>query len=189
MKIELDIDPQDLTKSLKETLDALPQEKRIEIARRTMEAWLRDPWDIERTAKEREVIERMRQRHLSQESDDQIRRRWDFKQAMGDWKSTKETMVQTITGEISAAYREEVRKVIENDPKIQAMKEEVVQMIRTTFPKAVHDAMVQWMASSMSLMFETTMGIRQSAEATSKLNEEMANRLLQVEGRLANRMS
>lgn len=124
------------------------------------------------------MIERIRQKGFSEESDDEIRRGWDFKQAMGDWKSTKETMIETITKEISAAYREEVRKVIENDPKIQAMKDEVVQIVRTTFPKAVHDAMVQWMASS--LMFETTMGIRNSSEDVQKMQADLFNRLNQT---------
>lgn len=187
MKIELDVDPKDLAKSMKEILDTLPPEKRAEIARSTMEAWLREPYDAERKVKEREVVEKLmaKDSYGRKETEQEIRSGYAFRQEMGGWKSTKEVMVETVTRETIAAYKAEVSKVVETDPKIQAMKDEVVQIIRETFPKAVHDAMVQWMASSMQTMFETTMGIRQSAEDASKMQQNVFSRLSEVEGRLA----
>lgn len=192
MKIELDVNPGDLAKTVTEILNTLTPEQKTDIAKQTMEKWLREPYDIERQAKEREVINHIQANmpsYREKETEPQIRNGYDFQQKMRDFRSTKETMIKAITDEIASAYKAEVKKTVENDPKIQAMKEEVTKIIRETFPKAAHEAMVTWMASSMQAVFETTMGIRQSYESEQKLQQDIQTRLGNVEARVSGRMS
>lgn len=191
MKIELDVNSGDLAKSVNEIMSNLTPEQKLELAKQTMEKWLREPYDFERVARERDVIEGIRAKDTygRKETEPQIRGGYEFSNSMRDWKSTKETMVSTITREIMEAYKAEVKKVVESDPKIAAMKDEVVAIIKSKFPQAVHDAMVTWMAESMQAMFETTMGIRQNAAVNEKYQSELQTRLMQVEAVVQGRMS
>jgi hypothetical protein len=191
MKIEIDVDPKDLAKSMKEILDTLPPEKRVEIARDTMQAWLKEPYDAERLVKERAVLETLmsKQGYGRKESEKEARSSWEFAEEMKKFRSTKDTMIETITREISASYQAEVKKVVESDPKVQAMKDEVIQIVRETFPKAFHEAMVAWTANNLQMMFETVMGVRQAGEAFQKVQADIVNRLGQVENRMAGRIS
>jgi hypothetical protein len=191
MKIEIDVDPKDLAKSMKEILDTLPPEKRVEIARDTMQAWLKEPYEAERLAKERAVLETLmsKQGYGRKESEKEARSSWEFAEEMKKFRSTKDTMIETITREISASYQAEVKKVVESDPKVQAMKDEVIQIVRETFPKAFHEAMVAWTANNLQMMFETVMGVRQAGEAFQKVQADIVNRLGQVENRMAGRIS
>jgi hypothetical protein len=191
MKIEIDVDPGDLAKSMKEILDTLPPEKRVEIARDTMQAWLKEPYDAERLVKERTVVETLcsKSGYGRKESEKEARGSWEFAEEMKKFRSTKETMIETITRETVSFYQAEVKKVVEGDPKIQAMKDEVVQIVRETFPKVFHDAMVAWTSNNLQMMFETVMGVRQSGEAFQKVQAEIVDRLGQVESRMAGRMS
>jgi len=192
MKIELDVNPQDLTKSLTEILSTLTPEQKLSIAKDTMEKWLREPYDAERIAKEQDVIDAIKKdqetrSYRGKETEQEIRSGYEFRQKMEGFRSTKATMVKEITQAVIESYQSQVKQVIQSDPKIQAMKDEVIAVIKETFPKVAHDAMVQWMASSMQKMFETTMGINQFAEHTQKFQQDLQNRLGQVEGRLAGR--
>lgn len=189
MKIELEVDPKDLTKSLKEILDTLSPENRLELARRAMESWLREPYDIERKVKEQQEVERIKNQHSygRKETEEEIRSGYQLREAMRDWKSTKEQMITTVTQEIASSYKAQVKEVIESDPKIQAMKEEVVKIVKETFPTMVHEAMVAFMASNMHMMLSSAMGSEQVAKRVESLQSAVAQRLNEVESRVASR--
>lgn len=192
MKIELDVNPQDLTKSLTEILNSLTPEQKAAIAKETMEKWLREPYDAERIAKEQSVVDAIKKDqekrgYRSNETEQEIRGGYEFRRQMEGFRSTKAIMIKEITQAVIESYQSQVKQVVESDPKIQAMKDEVVVIIKETFPKTVHEAMMQWMASSMQKMFETTMGINQFAENSQKFQQDVANRIGQIEGRLSGR--
>lgn len=190
MKIELEVDPKDLTKSLKEILDTLPPEQRQELAKKTMEAWLKAPYDIERKVKEREVVERLKgkRNYGRPETEEEIRSGYDFRNEMQGWRSTKDQMVETITREIADQYKTAVREVLAQDPKIQAMKEEVTAIVKETFPRIFHEAMVAWTASNIQNMLDASMGFKAIAEHQEKLQQAVGQRLMDLEGRMASRM-
>jgi hypothetical protein len=192
MKIELEVDPTDLAKSLKEILDTLPPADRLELARKAMESWLRDPIDAERRAKERWAIDKIKadsgNGYGSVKNDEEARRDWRFNDLMKGFKSTKEQMIETITQEISANYKAQVKNVIESDPRIQVMKDEVVKIVKETFPAMVHDAMVTFMSSNMHMMLMSSMGAEAVAKRVESLQSAVAQRLNEVESRVASRM-
>lgn len=190
MKIELEVDPKDLTKSLKEILDTLPPEQRLELARKAMETWLREPYDIERKVREREVIENLKNKsnYGRPETEEEIRNSYGFRNAMQEWRSTKERMIETITKEISDQYKAAVREVLAQDQKIQAMKDEVVKIVKETFPKIFHEAMVAWTASNIQTMLESSMGVKTIAENQDKLHQAVGQRIMDLESRMASRM-
>jgi hypothetical protein len=190
MKIELEVDPKDLTKSLKEILDTLPAEQRLEIAQRAMTNWLKEPYDIERKAKELELVASLREKSYSGrvETDAEVRQGWKFQEAMRGWKSSKETMISEITAQIVADYKAQVKAVIESDPKIQAMREEVTKIVKETFPTMVHQAMVTFMASNMTMMLNSAMGVEHITKQVEGMQSAVAQRLNEVESRVASRM-
>jgi len=188
MKIELDVNPADLTKSLAEILGSLKPEERAAIAKETMEKWLREPYDAERQAREAMCVEAIKAEQKGggyrSESDSEIRSGYRFREMMRDFRSTKETMVREITGAVIEAYKANVKHVVESDPKIQAMKDEVIQVIKEKFPQSVHDAMVAWMAGSMEQMFKSTMGIEHFAKRVQDHQTHLHDRLSSVEARM-----
>lgn len=190
MKIELDVNPGELSKSVVDIINNLTPEQKVDIARQTMEKWLREPYDIERQAKEREVVAALianRPSYRERETEEQIRKGYDFQQAMRDFQSTKEIMIKQITQAITEMYKSEVKKVVETDPKIQAMKDEVIATIKEKFPETANKAMMLWMASSMAAMFDTTMGIKQFAESVEQDRKNLSDRISQVEVKVAGR--
>lgn len=192
MKIELDVNAAELTKSLSEILSSLTPEQRVQIATETMQRWLREPYDAERQAREAMAVESVKQEMAKsgyrQETDSEIRNGYRFRQFMEGFKSTKEVMVKEITLAVIDAYKTEVKKVVESDPKIQAMKDEVVAILKEKFPEAVHDAMVTWMASSMENMFKSTMGIERFAQRVQDHQNYIQSRIAGVEQAVQARM-
>ena len=190
MKIEIEVNPGEVGKSLKDILDTLPAPDRLELARKAMEAWLRSPNDIERKAKEQAEVERIMKKDSwgRKESEAEIRGGYEFRNAMQGWKSTKEQMVEMITQEITANYKAQVKAVIESDPKILAMKEEVIKIVKETFPTMVHEAMVAFMATNMNTMLNSAMGVEQVNQQVNSLQSAVAQRLNEVESRVASRM-
>lgn len=192
MKIELDVNPAELTKSLAEILGSLTPEQKLSIAKETMEKWLREPFDAERQAREAMVIDQMKKEQETsgyrKDSEQEIRSGYRFRERMQDFKSTKETMVREITLAVIDAYKTQVKQVVESDPKIQAMKDEVIAIIKEKFPESVHDAMVTWMASSMENMFKATMGIEHFAQRVQDHQNYMQSRIAGVEQAVQARM-
>jgi hypothetical protein len=190
MKIEIEVNPGEVGKSLKDILDTLPASDRLELARKAMEAWLRSPHDIERKAKEQQEVERLLRKDSwgRKETEAEVRSGYSFREAMQGWKSTKEQMVEKITQEITADYKAQVKAVIESDPTIQAMKEEVIKIVKETFPTMVHQAMVTFMASNMTMMLNSAMGVEQVAKQVEGMQSAVAQRLNEVESRVASRI-
>lgn len=190
MKIEIEVNPGELTKSLKEILDTLPPDQRLELARKAMETWLKEPYDIERKAKEQAEVERIKHKDSwgRKETETEIRCGYDFRNSMQGWKSTKEQMVENITREISEQYKASVKEVIANDPKIQAMKDEVIQIVKENFPKIFHQAMVVWTASNVQSMLDTTLGFKALEDGTQKMAQNVSQRLMNLEGQVSSRM-
>ena len=185
MKIELEVDPGQLGKTLTEILQSLTSEERKGLARSAMESWLRDPMDIERRAKEQDVIEAIKRSSFSRsETDDEIRRGWDFRNKMNDFRSTKERMIDAITAEVAAHYKAEVSRVVESDPRIQAMKDEVVKTVLEAFPRTVHDALVLWVAGNLQRAMDGLESIALKAGDIETQQKQMADRLLAIGSRV-----
>lgn len=151
MKVTLDIDSNAVGGSIAEMLTSLSQEDRRAVCCKVMEAWLRDPGDIERKAHEQDVIANMRAASYSDRdlSDDKIRDGWSFKDRMNGFRTTREKMVATIETEIEKHYAEAVAEYVRADPAVAKMKTAAIANVRKSFPKMVSAAIVAWVASGL----------------------------------------
>jgi len=182
MKIELDIDPGKLGEAAGDIMNALTPEQRMTLATQAMEKWLREPFDIERKAQEAKVLDKLRHRQSygRQETDEQIRGGYEFRNEMTGWRSSKEQMIETIGNAVIAHYKAEVTRVIEKDPKVQAMRDEVTKLMLETFPKVAHDAMTVFVTTQFQSMLETTHGLSARVDQIGKQTEHVAQRLMAI---------
>jgi hypothetical protein len=182
MKIELDIDPGKLGAAAGDIMNALSPEERKAMAVQAMEKWLRDPVDIERQAKETEVVEKLKKRssYGRTETDKEIRGGYEFRNEMQDWRSSKERMIEEITSGILSHYKSEVTRVIEADPRVQAMKAEVTKVMLETFPKVAYDAMTIFVSEQFKSMLESTHGLQVRVDSMSQRTEQVSQRLMQI---------
>lgn len=188
MKVEIDVDPGQVGQSLKDVLGSLTLEERRALAVKTMESWLRDPYDVERVAKERWAVDEVKAKYAGEyggpKDDQAARQHYRFREMMEKWRSTKEIMVETITREIVDHYKAEVKRTVETDPKIQAMKDEIVKVMIETFPKIAHDAMTLWVASNFQNMFLATANLEAQVKQMGETMNGVSQRLFQIGSRV-----
>jgi hypothetical protein len=185
MKIELDVDPGQLGKSLTDILGALSADEKKALATRTMESWLRAPEDVERITRDRWAIERVREEtkgnhYYKDQTDEQIRREHRYESMMRGWRSSKEEMVDGITRQVIEFYKAEVKQAVETDPRIQAMKAEVVKVMLETFPKLAYDAMVVHVASSFQKLMDDSQTLGAKMGSLEQHTQGITKRLLEI---------
>ena len=184
MKIELDVDPGQLGKSLVDIMGSLTEEERRTLARNALETWLRDPGDIERSTRERWAIDQVKAQSRGDfrevKTDEEAKNSYRYGEFMRGWKSSKEQMVDKITAEILEHYKTEVTKVVREDPKVLAMQAEVVKIMMETFPKIAHDAMTVFVAEQFRSMLDATHTLKTRVDGMQASTEVVAQRLMHV---------
>lgn len=188
MKIELDVDPGQLGKSLADIMGSLTADEKRAMAKSALEGWLREPYDIERAEKERWAIEQVkiqsRNEYRQVVTDKEARESYRFGDFMRNWKSTKEEMVEKITAEVIAHYKAEVTRIVQEDPKVLAMRAEVVKIMMETFPKIAHEAMTVFVVEQFRGMLEATHGLQARLDHMGTQTSDVASRLMQVATRV-----
>lgn len=184
MKVQIEVDESAVGKTVEEILKNLPAEKQQEIAREVMKQWLdQNIHTNERALHEKEVIAKIRQdSYWRDKSEADIRTCHSFGNAMSAFRSSKEIMVKAISDEVISYYKEMVKDLVEKDPVLAAMREQVAQVVRESYPKMVHDALLHWFSGRMNaVMDETQNALRQIPDITSFQNK-LADRLEQISG-------
>lgn len=185
MKISIDVDEGMVGKSVEDILKGLAPEERTKIAEEIMKEWLVTTFhDSERAVKEKQVIDQLRKddqwNNLKGKTDDQIRSDYDMRRKMEGWKSSREIMIATITQQMATAYKDYVKEIVENDPSFKTMKEEVAKIVRESFPKMVHDAMIAWFAEQMGTVMKGVHDSMVQIPQLATFQQELATRLGQV---------
>jgi len=154
MKLELTIDATNIKETLGETFKSLTPEEKKELALKVLQGWLAEPYDVERQAWVQEKLVEVRNGRYADDfkgkSDTYVMDHYGARDSFKNFVSSRELMINTITSEVTTHYKNEIKTMIESDPKIQAMKEVTMEEIRENFPKYSHDALMYWFSESMS---------------------------------------
>lgn len=188
MKVQLEIPEGEVGKSVVDILGSLSYDDKKELARQVMKEWLeKASGNSEMALRVKELLVEIRAKkdsYYTAKSDDDIKDSYAFKEALRSWKSSHEKMTEEVTRAVADFYKEQVREVVQRDPRTVAMAHEVAQLVKEQLPKAVHDAMVAWFLKHSGGVLE---GLGNATALLGNLDEfkrDMTNRLGQVAQRV-----
>jgi len=189
VKIQLEVPEGEIGKSVVDILNGLNHDDKKELARQVMKDWLEKASGAgERALREKELVAEFKagkeSHYYAGKSDVDIRDSYSFKETMKNWRSSHEKMTEVVTREVAEFYKEQVRELVQRDPRAVAMVHEVAQLVKERLPQAVHDAQVAWFLQHMRGVLE---GLGQ---ATSQLGnfEEFKRTLTDRLGQVASRV-
>lgn len=180
MKVELEIPEGDIGKSVHDILKNLAWDQKRELCRQVMLDWISSNiHKNERELREKELVEEIRKSETwyHGKSDKDIRDSHTFTEMMRTWRNSHEIFVKEISEETIRFYKEEVRKIVEHDPAIQAMRHEVAQIVKETFPKMVHDAILEWFGKGVGEVLQGAMGALRQVQDFHSFNQDVGSRL------------
>jgi hypothetical protein len=188
MQVTLNIDA-NLAGSVAEVFAQLKPEDKRSLALAIMEKFLSEPHTLERAAFEAEVISDIRDRNeeiwtsgygrrlASACNEAEIRGSSDFRDRLAKYKSTRERMVEAITGAAIDSYRAAAKSLVESDTQIEKVKGEVLEQIRQDFPKYVHDAMAAWFVQGLVNMKDGMMQALMQAHTNEAFRNSVTEKL------------
>jgi hypothetical protein len=180
MKIEIEVPEGDVGKSVQEILKNLGWDQKRELCRQIMLEWLSSGIHVnERALHEKDLIEEIRKTedYYRNKSDADIRESYGFKEKMRSWRSSHEIFVQQTSEEAIRFYKEQVRDIVERDPAIKAMRHEVAQIVKESFPKMLHDAVMESFASNVAVIVQGAMGALRQIPDVQGFTTDVASRL------------
>lgn len=189
VQVTLNIDA-NLAGSVAEVFAELTPADKKQLALAVMEKFIAEPHKAEREAYELSVIQDLRDRKVEiytgsyssrksadSLSDAEIRSSSEFRDRLAKFKSTRETLIEEITKAAVETYRSEVKRVVESDPQIAAVKEKVIAAIREDFPKYVHDAMSAWFVAGLTSMQTGMMSALMQAGNAEQFSKHIMQKL------------
>lgn len=143
VKIELSVDGAALQASVSETLNALSNEKRLELVEKVIEKvvyqFLTEPHDQERKLFDIDLRRRLESTNNS----------WRIAEYSKQHKTVRETILETVSQAVVGVFEKRVIDLIENDEQLKMKYEVVKQNLIREFPTMVQRSMVAWFASGM----------------------------------------
>lgn len=185
MKIEINVGEESVGKSIQEVFAALTQEERKDLARQVMLQHLNTPQDAERTIFENQKAkEFVDPKSYDMKTEADVRQSYKFREACRTFVSSKEVMVKEVSAAAIAHYKEVVRELVRNDPKVLAMKDEVIQIVRSTLPAVLHDCMVAMFGQAISAQLNSMWDVKSRLDQLALKETSVQERLAQVAQRV-----
>lgn len=186
MKIEIEIGEGQVGQSVQDILATLGPDDRKAMAREVMTKWLADTLHAdERQVRESEVIAKIQHDNKSSNYDrndtvEQIRSGYKFRDMMGTFKSSRDVLVGQVGAEVINYYKDHVKAMVEGDPTLQRMRDEVGKLVVELFPKMVHDAVTAWFGIHIETIVRGAIQASLQLPEISKFQQEVAQRLGQI---------
>jgi hypothetical protein len=186
MKIEIEVGEGNIGQSVQDILQTLGPDERKILASEVMAKWLADTLHSdERGVKESEVIARIQGENKSSQYSRndtvaEIRGGYKFQDQMRGWKSSRDVLVEKVGAEVATYYKEQVKQLVEGDPTLLRMREEVGKIVVELFPKMVHDAVVAWFSGHIETVVQGAMRASTQLPEIAKFQEQVAQRLGQI---------
>lgn len=154
MQITINLEAGQVGETLGQTLSTLTEDQKQAVALEALKNWLKDPYQTERLAYSQSVIRELREdtfhgSDLKNKTDEEVMKHYRFNERMHKFITTKETMIRSITSEVIAYQKEQIREEIKNDPTMNQVMEATMLNIKENFGKFVHDAMIAWFCQNM----------------------------------------
>lgn len=156
MQVTINVDSSTIGGTVEEVFKSLSPEDKKELARQLMVEVLTSPNGAERKVYEDRLAEQIYEKNKNSSYDreryaspDRAKESYEFRNAIGSYKSSREIMVGEIVQSACAHYKAQVAELVANDPQMIAMYEETREAMIANYPAMVQAAMIHWMAGQM----------------------------------------
>ena len=156
MQVTVNIDSATIGGTVEEVFKSLTEEDKKDLARQLMLEVLTKPNATERKVYEDRLAEQIYEKNKNSSysndrysSPEKAKDSYEFRSAVGAYKSSREIMVGEIVQSACAHYKAQVAELVANDPQMIAMYEETREAMIANYPAMVQAAMIHWMAGQM----------------------------------------
>lgn len=186
MQVTLNIDASNFGDTLGDVFKNLSNEQKYHVAKESFEKWMREPYDVEFNTKKETIVKKLRQspndevrvndswserKKTSECTDAELATTDKFKQLLGEFKTTKQIMVEETTKQIVDYYKTYIVEFVKTDENTQLILKQTIEEVTKQFPAMIHDAIVHWFSLQMNNMgqqIQTALYQSKNAENISK---------------------
>jgi hypothetical protein len=156
MQVTLNVDPGVVGLELGEIFKSLTDDQKNQIAVQVLKDFLNQPFDIEIRAKEKEIIEKIRNKPRSSwdtsgpKTDEQCREDSDYKEWRRSYRDSRTSMIEDITLAAKTEQQKVIKEMVVNNPDIQKTIQEEVDKFTEAFPEMAKQALTGMFMSSLA---------------------------------------
>jgi len=184
MQVVFNIEAGQLGETVLEVFKNLTEEKKQELALELMKSWLKEPHELERKVYEEQKVEYFRRyknesnRNYKDMPYEKIIEDWYFKDAMKDFKSSKEIMVETIVAAAKKSFQGHVDKYVAEDEQLAKIRGVVTEELKVEYPAIILEALTRSVSQAFSSMIDV--GARNQSQLM--MHDSMLNNIRQKLG-------
>lgn len=157
INITIPVDASSLSLSAEQIVAQLTPEQRSEVALQLYRDWFKIAEPVQRAERERAVIAEIRKESSRysfgssgrEKTDDEIRKEYDFRRKMDDYKTPHDVFVAEATKKVQEVLRVEADRAIAQDSAIQALREKMLADLPEMLMVALKDAAQRWATSQL----------------------------------------
>ncbi len=177
MKIELDIDPAQLSIGVLEILRGLSDKDKTDIGKSLIREWLSVHPKEEKEIHDKNIlIEMMKSQN---ETEDVVKQSYRYKERTQKFVPVREKMIQTIIIEGVKIFQEIVSDRIKEDDNLTTVFDSAMEDVESNFPMYVNQAMVQWFAQHMgnvsSFVIDQQVNMLNTQDNVSRIMSHLQN--------------
>jgi hypothetical protein len=165
MEVKIQIESGQIGDTVIDLFKNLKPEKKEELALSILKEWLQNPEFFETKNKEQLVIEEFRKgirkpRYSYKNFDEntpeyEIKNNSDFQDAINNYKTSKQILVEDIKNEIIKYYKEYLTKELKENESINKIKEETFKEIAQMFPTIIAQTLINVFSTNLLNMQNT----------------------------------
>lgn len=158
MKIEINLDSNNIGDTVLDIFKNLKEEDKHQIALQILKNYILEDPAVERSIEEGKILQQLKSDPYNKnKSDAEIRNGYDFGQKSRNIILSKETMIKALTQEAINTYKQEVINLVREDKILEAAYDNIRKEIIADYPNMVKETMMKIVSDSFSGMFQTGM--------------------------------
>lgn len=159
MEVKINIEAGQIGDTVIDLFKNLKEEDKRSLALEVLKEWLISPEFLEVENKKQILISEFREgkrnlyyssQKVSDLSDEQLIRDSSFQKALLEYKNSKQIMVEEIKTEVINYYKEFIKNELQTNEKVEKIKNDTFDEVKTLFPKIIYDVLVQNFSNMLS---------------------------------------
>jgi uncharacterized protein YpuA (DUF1002 family) len=182
MQVTLNIDGglPGFAQTFEDLINTLSPEEKKDLAKQVLYEWLKDPHSVEMQVADQKALEFVRANLSSydnkNQSPEELRKHYRYKDFMNSYTSDKIEMVKRITQEAIQHFEELVAKKVKEDEGLKEVYKEVEAHIALAFPGMVEQAMQSFFINSFRHQMDLSMVVQNQQYTIQDLRERLQSR-------------
>jgi hypothetical protein len=180
MKIEINLDSNNIGETVLDIFKNLKEEDKHQIALQVLKNYILEDPKIERAIEEDKILQTLKlDSYNKDKSDTELRNSYSFIDKCRSIQLSKEIMVKELTNAAITTYKQEIINLVKEDKVLQEAYDSIRKALIEDYPNMVKETMMQIVSNNFSTLFQTGM---MQAYKLSQLEQNLE--YLKTHGRL-----